>query len=85
MRPGGLSVRAVRGDARGAGRAIVRGGPRMPQEAPCSGSIFEAAGGWFGQVKWMRTKGAFFDISDWESEPFTAEQLLCARPAPPRP
>eukprot|EP01047_Picozoa_sp_COSAG01_P018120 COSAG01_NODE_976_length_12364_cov_109.353200_8_plen_66_part_00 len=55
------------------------------QEAPCSGSIFEAAGGWFGQVKWMRTKGAFFDISDWESEPFTAEQLLCVRPAPPRP
>ena len=30
------------------------------EEAECSGSIFEAAGGWFGQVKWMRTQGAFF-------------------------
>jgi hypothetical protein len=25
-------------------------------DVPCSGSIFEAAGGWFGEVKWMRTQ-----------------------------
>jgi multifunctional beta-oxidation protein len=46
------------------------------EQVPCSGSIFEAAGGWFGQVKWMRTQGAFFDIADWENKPFTPEDVL---------
>ena len=45
------------------------------EDVPCSGSIFEAAGGWFGQVKWMRTQGAFFDITDWENHPFTPEDV----------
>ena len=27
------------------------------------------------QVKWLRTAGAFFDIADWETEPFTPEDL----------
>ena len=31
---------------------------------------------WFGQVKWMRTQGAFFDITDWENTPFTPEDVL---------
>ena len=27
------------------------------------------------QVKWLRTAGAFFDIADWETKPFTPEDL----------
>ena len=45
------------------------------EEVPCTGSIFEAAGGWFGEVKYKRTTGAFFDISDWENKPFTPEEV----------
>lgn len=32
------------------------------EEAPCTGRVFEAGGGWFGEHSWSRSKGAFYDL-----------------------
>ncbi|KAJ1634305.1 hypothetical protein T492DRAFT_974470 [Pavlovales sp. CCMP2436] len=45
---------------------------------PCSGAIFEAGGGWAGEVKYVRAKGLYLDIGDPREPgcPFRAEDFM---------
>jgi len=41
------------------------------EKVPCSGAVFEAGGGWFGEVRYTRSAGVFFDID----KPYSVEDL----------
>eukprot|EP00343_Euplotes_focardii_P008379 CAMPEP_0205822854 /NCGR_PEP_ID=MMETSP0206-20130828/14309_1 /ASSEMBLY_ACC=CAM_ASM_000279 /TAXON_ID=36767 /ORGANISM="Euplotes focardii, Strain TN1" /LENGTH=299 /DNA_ID=CAMNT_0053119481 /DNA_START=38 /DNA_END=937 /DNA_ORIENTATION=+ len=42
------------------------------EDAPCTGKIFEAGGGWFAEVKWTRSAGEYFDLDT----PYGPEDVL---------
>ena len=63
----------LRQDLRGRGRVVRRGNCNALR--CCILRSLSEQKRYHRQVKWLRTAGAFFDIADWETKPFTPEDL----------